>query len=237
MTKESGFSFGIFRHLLEYCPMKRSFDIFYEDQEILVVIKPSGLLTIGTEKDPNHNLYHYVREYLNAKRQKVFIVHRLDKDTSGLLIFAKSIPMKEKLQKCFEEQSVKRSYEAIIKEHIDIDEPIKVVQYLAFDEKSGNTYATHDRSIGKKAVTWIEKDHENKIGTVLSIHIETGRRNQIRLALKSLGYTLLGDRKYSEDKSKRMFLNAYELVFPKELRLRKSAFSLSPLWLSKKKNS
>lgn len=217
--------------------MKRSFDIYYEDKDILVVIKPSGLLTIGTDKDPTHNLYHYVREYLNGKRQKVFIVHRLDRDTSGLLVFAKSIEMKEKLQKCFEEQSVKRNYEAIVKEHIENSDTIKVVQYLAFDEKSGNTYVTHDKSLGKKAVTYITKDHENKIGTVLSIQIETGRRNQIRLALKSLGYTLIGDKKYALDKSKRMFLNSYELVFPKELHLKKSTFSLSPLWLKREKNS
>jgi len=211
--------------------MKRSFDIYYEDADILVVIKPAGLLSIGTDKDANHNLYHYVREYLNAKRQKVFIVHRLDRDTSGLVIFAKTPAWKEKLQTCFEEATVKRSYEAIVREQVEPGKSYKVEQYLAFDERSGNVYVTRDPHLGKKAVTLLRADHRNKLGTVMDIHILTGRRNQIRLALKSLGLTLLGDRKYTEDKSKRMFLNAYELVFPKELKLRKGIFRLSPLWL------
>ena len=81
----------------------------------------------------------------------------------------------------------------------------------------------------------MECDHNNKLGSVLKIDIKTGRRNQIRLACKTLGLTLIGDVKYSKDKSSRMFLNEYELEFPKESGLRKSRFHLEPLWLSSKK--
>ncbi len=215
--------------------MKRSFDIYYEDKDIIVVIKKSGLLSVATDKDDRHNLYHYVREYLNNKKQKVFIVHRLDKDTSGLVIFAKSIPVKEKLQKCFEEGQVLRHYEAIVEEIIEPGRRMKVDQYLAFDEKSGNVYVTKDTSKGKRAITYLQSDHTNKIGTVLNIDIKTGRRNQIRLACKTLSLTLVGDKKYANNKNRRMFLNEYELEFPTDIGLKKSHFALEPLWLAKKK--
>ena len=215
--------------------MKRSFDIYYEDKDIIVVIKKSGLLSVATDKDDRHNLYHYVRDYLNNKKQKVFIVHRLDRDTSGLVIFAKTIQMKEKLQQCFENGEVLRHYEAIVKEQIEPGKRMKVDQYLAFDAKSGNVYVTKDKVKGKRAITYLQSDHTNKIGTVLNIDIKTGRRNQIRLACKTLSLTLIGDTKYSNDKNKRMFLNEYELEFPKELGLKKSRFALEPLWLAKKK--
>ncbi|MCI1734409.1 MAG: pseudouridine synthase [Bacilli bacterium] len=217
--------------------MKRSFDTVYEDKEILVVTKKSGLLTIGTDNDPYHNLYHYVRDYLNQKRQRVFVVHRLDRDTSGLVIFAKSFGMKDDLQLAFEREDVGRYYEAIVKEKIPDGKQFKVEEYLAYDERSGNTYVTHDPSEGKKAITLIKADHTNKLGTVLSIQILTGRKNQIRLALKTLGLTLLGDKKYTDDDSKRMFLNAYRLVFPVEIGLRKNDFAISPLWLGKREDN
>lgn len=212
--------------------MKRSFDIYYEDKDIIVVIKKSGLLSVATDKDDRHNLYHYVREYLNNKKQRVFIVHRLDRDTSGLVVFAKTMKMKETLQKCFEEGNVMRHYEAIVREKIEPGKRMKVEQYLAFDPKSGNVYVTKDTEIGKKAVTYLECDHNNKLGSVLKIDIRTGRRNQIRLACKTLSLTLIGDRKYAKDKSGRMFLNEYEIEFPAETGLRKRRFALEPLWLS-----
>lgn len=212
--------------------MKRSFDIYYEDRDIIVVIKKSGLLSVATDKDDRHNLYHYVREYLNNKKQRVFIVHRLDRDTSGLVVFAKTMKMKETLQKYFEEGNVTRHYEAIVREKIEPGKRMKVEQYLAFDPKSGNVYVTKDTKIGKKAVTYLECDHNNKLGSVLRIDIRTGRRNQIRLACKTLSLTLIGDRKYAQDKSGRMFLNEYEIEFPAETGLRKRRFALEPLWLS-----
>ena len=90
--------------------MKRTlpFDIVYEDRDIIVVYKKSGLLSIATDDGDMHNLYHYVREYVNRKKQKIFIVHRLDKSTSGIMIFAKNMEVKKMLQSCFEERTVIR---------------------------------------------------------------------------------------------------------------------------------
>ena len=77
----------------------KKLNIIYEDKEILVVNKPSKLLTVGTDKERERTLYHEVREYLHKKNQKVFVVHRLDKDTSGIVLFAKNPRLKELLQK------------------------------------------------------------------------------------------------------------------------------------------
>lgn len=216
---------------------KRSFDILYEDKDILVVNKPSGLLMIATDKDDRHNLYHYVREYLNKKRQRVFIVHRLDRDTSGVVIFAKDFKVKEELQQCFFEESVKRHYEAIVTENIPLGKTFHVSQYLYYDERSGLVFPTKDRNKGKLAITDIKCVGHTKAGSILDIGIKTGRQNQIRIALKTLGYTLIGDKKYAKSSYARMLLNAYELIFPDYVRLREHHFMMKPLWVEKKDSS
>lgn len=210
---------------------KLPFDIIYEDKDIIVVYKKSGLLSIATDNGDMHNLYHYVREYVNHNHQKIFIVHRLDKDTSGLMIFAKSMEMKKILQDCFQRRDVKRRYEAVIKEKIELNQTMKVVQYLVYDHRSGKVFITKDKKKGQEAITYITSHNSYGEGTALDIEIETGRQNQIRLALHSLGYTLIGDKKYSDSKEKRMMLNAYELTFPNYVKMKQHHFSLKPFYL------
>ena len=212
---------------------KPLFPIFYEDNDILVVYKRSGLLSIATEDGNLNNLYHYVREYLNRKRQKVFIVHRLDRDTSGVMVFAKSIPVKEMLQSCFEERKVTRLYEALVKGNFPLGEKKHIVQYLVYDPRSGKVYPTKDKKKGKEAITDLETVAHRGENTAIKISISTGRPNQIRIALKSVGYPLLGDKKYSDAKAPRMMLNAYALTFPNELPIKKHSFVSDPLWVKK----
>lgn len=210
--------------------MKRSFDVLYEDKDRIAVTKKSGLLTIAKTEGDYHNLYHYVRDYLNRKKQKCFIVHRLDRDTSGIVLFAKSIARKEKLQSVFESQEVGRFYEAVIVE--DRKEPLHIEQFINYNKKSGRSYVTKDRKEGKLAITDIIPDHKNDLGTTIKIKIETGRQNQIRLAIASSGYTLLGDKKYSRSSFKRRMLNEYRIILPKD-KFRKNVFYLKPLWLKR----
>lgn len=210
------------------------FDILYQDRDVIAVSKKSGMLTIGTPKDPDHNLYHYVREYANLHRQKVFIVHRLDKDTSGIVLFAKSYELKEQIQKTFENREVIRRYEAVVREHLPLDVEKKVVQYLFYDKRSGRVFVTDDKKKGLDAITYIRSSNYLDIGTALDIDIETGRQNQIRLALHSLRYTLIGDEKYAHDDSKKMLLNEYHLELPAYLPLKRHVFETKPLWLSRK---
>lgn len=210
---------------------KLPFDIVYEDKGIIVVYKKSGVLSIAPNDGDLHNLYHYVREYVNKNHQKIFIVHRLDKDTSGLMVFAKSMEMKKVLQECFERREVIRRYEAVIKEKVELGKEIKVVQYLCFDHRSGKVFVTKDKKKGVEAITYLTSHNDYGEGTALDIEIKTGRQNQIRLAIHSLGLTLIGDEKYSQNNDNRMMLNAYELVFPKYIKMREHYFSLKPFWL------
>lgn len=212
-----------------------SFEILYQDRDIIAVFKKSGLLTIGTEKDKEHNLYHYVREYCNLHRQKVYIVHRLDKDTSGIVLFAKSYEVKERIQKAFESRDVIRRYEAVVREELELGIQKKVIQYLFYDKRSGRVFVTQDKNKGLDAITYVTTQNKLDFGTALDISILTGRQNQIRLALHSLHYTLIGDEKYAHDSAKKMFLNEYYLELPNYLGLKKNVFEMKPFWISEKK--
>lgn len=211
---------------------KPPYQIIYEDEQIIVVYKERNVFSIRTtdKRTFTHNLYHYIHEYLKKKNERPFIVHRLDYETSGIMIFAKSSELKEELQSYFENRQVIRLYEAVIKEKIDPNISYNVIQYLASNGKGGKVFVA-DKSIGKEAITHLCSKNQIQIGTVLDISIETGRRAQIRMAINSLGYHLLGDNRYSNIPAKRMYLNAYKLVFPENSSTKKKEFYVKPLWL------
>ena len=168
--------------------------IVYEDDNYLVVDKEAGLLTISTSnqmKKEEDTLYKRVRAYLNQKREYAFIVNRIDKETSGLVIFVKNEALKEQLQKNWNAIVTKRSYIAIVpgiitkKGHID--------NYL-YEDKMTFTHST--KVGGKRAITDYVPIKNNHQYTMLNVEIKTGRKNQIRVHLKELGYPILGDKKY-----------------------------------------
>lgn len=188
------------------------FSILFEDEHIIVVNKPSGLLTIATEKEKERTLYHIVREYLVSKNRqsKIFIVHRLDKDTSGIVIFAKDEKTKNKLQENWNEYVTLREYVAIVHGKMKRKSD-KIVQTLK-ETKTNLVYVTKDKD-GKVAITNYDVVKENSNYSMLKITIETGRKNQIRVALASIGNPVVGDKKYSNQKEteSRLFLHANRL--------------------------
>ena len=188
------------------------FDILFEDEHIIVVNKPSGLLTIATEKEKEKTLFHIVREYLVSKNQyaRVFIVHRLDKDTSGIVVLAKDEKTKNKLQENWNEYVSIREYVAVVHGKPKKDED-KIVQKLK-ETKTNLVYTTKDED-GKEAITNYKVIKSNDNYSMLSINIETGRKNQIRVALSSIGTPIVGDKKYGlkNDKENRLFLHANRL--------------------------
>ena len=188
------------------------FDILFEDEHIIVVNKPSGLLTIATEKEKEKTLFHIVREYLVSKNQyaRVFIVHRLDKDTSGIVVLAKDEKTKNKLQENWNEYVSLREYVAIVHGKPKKDEN-KIVQKLK-ETKTNLVYTTKDED-GKEAITNYKVIKTNDNYSMLSINIETGRKNQIRVALSSIGTPIVGDKKYGlkNDKENRLYLHANRL--------------------------
>ena len=188
------------------------FDILFEDEHIIVVNKPSGLLTIATEKEKDKTLYHIVREYLVSKNQyaRVFIVHRLDKDTSGIVVLAKDEKTKNKLQENWNEYVSLREYVAVVHGHLK-NESDTIVQKLK-ETKTNLVYPTKDED-GKEAITKYKVIKESENHSMVSVNIETGRKNQIRVAFQTLRNPIVGDKKYGDprDKETRLYLHANRL--------------------------
>ena len=185
------------------------FDILYEDMHIIVVNKPSGLLTIATDKEKSETLYHKVREYLKVKNKnaKVFIVHRLDKDTSGVVLLAKDEETKNMLQDGWN-SNAHRSYVAVVHGKLK-NKSDRSIQYLK-ETKTNLVYVSKD---GLEAITNYNVVKENDKYTLVAIDIETGRRNQIRVLFNSMGNPIVGDKKYfiKKDNEKRLYLHANRL--------------------------
>lgn len=184
-------------------------NIVYEDNNYLVVNKPSGMLTIATDKEKNRTLYHSVREYIHNKRkhEKIFIVHRLDRETSGLVLFCKDENLRNKLQENWESIAKRREYRAVVNGILS-NKKDRLVSNLK-ENKQNMVYITKDKT-GKEAITNYEVIKENK-NSLLKILIETGRKNQIRVQLSSIGYPIIGDKKYGNIKGKRLLLCANRL--------------------------
>ena len=189
----------------------KNIDIIYEDKDIIVINKPSGLLTVATEKEKNKTAYHLVMEYLKKKNKnnRIFIIHRLDKDTSGIIMFAKNERAKYLYQDNWNDIVKKRCYYAVIDGKMENKEGT-IKSYL---KENGNmVYSVKNRS-GKLAITEYKVLKERKNISLLDINLKTGRKNQIRVHMKENKTPILGDLKYGE-KSKlinRLALHAYKL--------------------------
>ena len=189
--------------------MKKSnkLKIYYEDKCLLVVYKDGNLPTIKSEKYKN-SLYGEVYDYLHKKNQKVFVVHRLDADTSGIVVFAKNEKVKHNLQLNWE--NVTRKYSTIV--HGQTKEFGIIESYLK-ETKTLYTYSTNDKS-GKYAKTEYKRLSFNKQYTMLEVEIKTGRKNQIRVHMKDNKTPILGDKKYGKkDGFRNMMLYAYKIEF------------------------
>ena len=189
----------------------KNIDIIYEDKDIIIINKPSSLLTVATEKEKNKTAYHLVMEYLKKKNKnnRIFIIHRLDKDTSGIIMFAKNERAKHLYQDNWNDIVKKRCYYAVIAGKMENKEGT-IKSYL---KENGNmVYSVKDRS-GKLAITEYKVLKERKNISLLDINLKTGRKNQIRVHMKENKTPILGDLKYGE-KSKlinRLALHAYKL--------------------------
>ena len=190
----------------------KKLNILYEDKYIIIVNKPAKLLTISTNKEKERTLFHYVYDYLKKKNKnnKVFIVHRLDKDTSGIVVFAKTEDIKFYLQENWDK--IKRGYVAVLNGNLKNDKGV-LKNYLK-ETKTHLTYIVNDKN-GKLAITEYEKILENKNYTLVSINLKTGRKNQIRIQFSNIGNSIVGDKKYGlkNDPIKRMALHANYLNF------------------------
>ena len=173
-------------------------DIIYEDDEFLVINKPAGLLSIESDNEKSKTAYQEALKYLMAKdkHNRCFQVHRLDKLTSGVLIFVKTLELKNLLIKNWNTLVKIREYYAVIEGKLDKKQD-RIIKYI---KKNQNNlmYDTHNEKLGEKAITNYEVIKENKKYSLVKCLIETGKKNQIRVTFNDLKHPILGDDKYGE---------------------------------------
>ncbi len=188
----------------------KKLNILYEDKYLIIVYKRHGLLTISRDNHNDLNLYDEVKEYEKKKnpRNKIFIVHRLDKDTSGLVLFAKNEKIKYALQNNW--NKVIRKYYAVVEK--EVLENKTLINYLQ-ESKTGEVFVTNNKVMGKKSITKYEVLSKNNKCSLLDIEIKTGRKNQIRVQLAYILHPIIGDKKYGNTKNKELLLQAYYLKF------------------------
>lgn len=189
--------------------------ILYEDGDIIIIDKPAGLLSMASDKEKERTAYHQLTDYVRLKdpEKRIFIVHRLDRDTSGVMLFAKSEEVKRALQDNWKEVVVDRAYVAVVEGQVDKKEGM-VKSWL----KETNTrlvYSSSNPGDGQEAVTRYKVLEAGAGYSLLEIRLETGRKNQIRVHMKDIGHSIIGDKKYGAVTNPigRLGLHAHILAF------------------------
>lgn len=190
--------------------------LVYEDEYVVVVNKGYGLLSVsrGAAK-PETTAYNIVKNYLKEcdSRQKVFIVHRLDRDTSGLMMFAKTPEAKEAMQHNWNNMVLERKYVAVVEGNVENDEGV-IRSYLG-ETSAHEVFSTQDPQQGKLAVTRYKVLARGQGRSLVEYSLDTGRKNQIRVHSHELGHPIVGDRRYGASQSPigRLCLHARTLRF------------------------
>jgi len=180
--------------ITNYRKVKAHFQIIYEDDEFLVINKKAKLLTVSEDIKDN-SLYKMANNYLKAKlsKEKLYVLHRLDKDTSGIVVFTKNKILTDMFQKDWNRYAKQRIYVGVVEGTLKKKEDT-ITCYL-LDNKEV-TLVTKDEIHGKKSITKYKVLKENKNYSLLRIELLTGRKNQIRAVFSNMGHSLLGDKKY-----------------------------------------
>ncbi len=186
-------------------------EILYEDSDIIAINKPSGLLSIANKKEKNITAFKMVREYVRSKEPNtyLFTIHRLDEETSGVLMFAKSEKIKHLFQDNWNKIVKKRNYIAVINGKIKKE---GIFHSYLKENKNGIVYSSKTKD-GKEAITEYKVLKTGKKYTLLQVNILTGRRNQIRVHFSENNTPILGDKKYHDKTKCRLMLHANLLEF------------------------
>jgi tRNA pseudouridine32 synthase/23S rRNA pseudouridine746 synthase/23S rRNA pseudouridine1911/1915/1917 synthase len=193
----------------------RGVALLYEDADVIVVDKPCGLLTMGTDRDKSRTVHSILNDYVrrgNPKsRNRVYIVHRLDRDTSGILLFAKSEQAKVFLQSDWD--STTKIYLTVVSGHLD--QPQGTISSYLAENAALNVYSTPDPAKGKLSHTAYTLVKERSGLSLLQIQLLTGRKHQIRVHFAEMGHPVIGDRKYGGGHSSyaNLALHAHSISF------------------------
>ncbi len=197
-------------------PADLPFPICYEDDALLAIEKPAGLLSVASDRDRERTAYRLVREHIKVAdpAAKLFVVHRLDQDTSGLLLFAKRQEVKETLQENWDTAVRERGYLAVVAGRPPEDEGL--VHTWLRETKTRLVYSADGPcKDGKEAITGYRVVKANESYALLELFLQTGRKNQIRVHMQDLGCPVVGDKRYGGPKSPigRLCLHAHRLTF------------------------
>lgn len=187
-------------------------DILYEDKEFIVINKPCGLLSEKTRNEAQKTAYQIVKNYLSKKREEIYLVHRLDQYTSGILMFVKTKKLYDLMTHNWNYYVKVRGYIAIVEGKMK--KPKGTIENYLAESKTQNVYIT-SKDKGKKAITHYKQIRSNQKYTMLEIYLDTGRKNQIRVHLSSLQHPIIGDSKYGAvtNPIHRLGLHAHQFMF------------------------
>ena len=197
-------------------------ELVYEDEDIIVVNKGYGLLSVGTGAPstgkpgkPQETAYNILKDYVKAQNpgNKIFVVHRLDRHTSGLMMFAKSVEMQEAMQHNWNNMVLSRKYVALLEGTVEQDEG--EIRSNLEENSAFKVFSTRDEGGGKPAVTRYRVLRRSKGNTLVEFELDTGRKNQIRVHAADMGHPIVGDVKYGGHTSRlhRLALHAQTLRF------------------------
>ena len=197
--------------------------ILYEDKDLVVLQKPAGLLSVATKFEITETVHSTLKEHSTSRR--VFPVHRLDRETSGVMVFAYTNEAKEGLKAQFQLHTIERRYLALVKGNMESSSG----KWESFLKEDAN-YFVSSHPDGKRAITHYEVVKVTGPFTALKLSLETGRKNQIRVHASEAGFPIVGDQKYgaSENPLKRLGLHAYHLSFIHPITKKKMEFSSLP---------
>ena len=190
-------------------------NIIWEDDDLIVINKREGLLSVATQREKERTAYHILGNYLKKidPQNKIFILHRLDRETSGLMMFAKKESVKRAMQDNWSEMITQRSYVAVVEGRPQKDTDLLISNLV--ENKKMQVYVVPVGTEGKEAITRYRLLKTNNAYSLLELDLETGRKNQIRAQLQSVGLPIAGDFKYGAETNPtgRLMLHARKLCF------------------------
>lgn len=190
-------------------------NIVYEDQDLVIINKPAGLLTVATEKEKRKTAYAILSSYVKLANpeNKIFIIHRLDRETSGLLMFAKNEKIKHQIQETWTTTIEQRTYVGVVEGEVQPRQG-NIVSWLK-ESKAFIVYSSQNRQHGQRASTHYKTIKSNNNYSLLEINLETGRKHQIRVHMQDIKHPIIGDRKYGSTANpiRRIGLHAQALSF------------------------
>lgn len=177
-------------------PTMSGLTILHEDDDIIVIRKDAGLLSIAADRSDEITAYRQLTEHVRRtdSRNRIFVVHRLDRDTSGVMMFAKSEEVKQNLQDNWKDKVQERVYVALVEGQVA--KPVGTISSWLKESKTLKMYSSPRPNDGQHAITHYKRLQSNREFSLLEVRLETGRKNQIRVHMEDLGHPIAGDKKY-----------------------------------------